>query len=83
MIFGTLAVARTVNENVILTARFKNLELRQDWDTIIEETKTAKRPTRAVAAYYAIALEETDQLLQSMYDIPYDFPFLCHDLCTY
>ena len=74
MIFGTLAVARTVNENVILTARFKNLELRQDWDTIIEETKTAKRPTRAVAAYYAIALEETDQLLQSMYDIPYDFP---------
>lgn len=72
--FGELAIARTVNENVILTARFKNLELRQDWDTIIEEAKAAKRPTRAVAAYYAIALEETDQLLQGMYDIPYDFP---------
>lgn len=73
---GAVGVARTVNENVILTARFRNLADHQEWDTIIEEATKVKRPTRAVAAYYAIALEETDQLLDRMFDIPYDFPKL-------
>lgn len=64
------------NENVILTARFKNLADKQQWETIIDEAVKAKRPTRAVAAYYAIALEETDQLLDHIFDIPFDFPKL-------
>lgn len=76
MVGATAATALKVNENVILTARFPNLADRQDWDTIISEAQKAKRPTRAVAAYYAIALEETDQLLNHMFDIPYDFPKL-------
>lgn len=64
------------NENVILTARFKNLADKQQWETIIDEAVKAKRPTRAVAAYYAVALEETDQLLDHLFDIPFDFPKL-------
>lgn len=76
MVGGASYAARTLNENVILTARFANLADREQWDTIIEEAPKAKRPTRAVAAYFACALEETDQLLDHMYDIPYDFPKL-------
>lgn len=74
VIVGTLIGGRIANENVLLTARLKNLEMKQDWETMIDDVKQAKRPTRAVAAYYAIALEETDQILQGTYDIPYDFP---------
>ena len=73
---ATGVATRKINENVILTARFQNLAAVQDWDTIIEEAHKAKRPTRAVAAYYAIALEETDQLLDHIFDIPFDFPKL-------
>ena len=75
-IVGTLIGGRIANQNVILTARLKNLEMKQDWETMMDDVRQAKRPTRAVAAYYAIALEETDQILQGTYDIPYDFPKL-------
>lgn len=68
--------AKTFNENAILTARFQNLAWQQDWETIIKEAHQAKQPSRAVAAYYAIALEETDQLLDGMFDIAYEFPKL-------
>lgn len=68
--------AKNFNENVILTARFQNLSWQQDWETIIKESRQAKQPSRAVAAYYAIALEETDQLLDGMFDIAYEFPKL-------
>lgn len=74
LIIGTMIGGRIANENVILTARLKNLEMKQNWETMIDDVKQAHRPTRAVAAYYAIALEETDQVLQGTYDIPYDFP---------
>ncbi len=73
---GTGVATRKINENVILTARFQNLAAVQDWETIIEEAQKASRPTRAVAAYYAIALEETDQLLDHIFDIPFDYPKL-------
>lgn len=64
------------NENVILTARLQRLTWEQDWDTIIKDARSAKRPTRAVAAYHAIALLQTNQLLEGMFEIPYDFPKL-------
>lgn len=77
LLFGGLGWgAFHFNENVILTARFKNLADKQDWQTIIDKAVKAKRPSRAVAAYYAIALEETDQLLDHLFDIPFDFPKL-------
>ncbi len=73
---GACAVTRMLNENTILTARFKNLAERQEWETIIDDTRAARRPSRAVAAYYAVALEQTGQLLSGLYDIPLDFPKL-------
>lgn len=43
---------------------------------ITRKLAKAELPARAVAAYYAAALEESDQLLEGQYDIPYDFPKL-------
>lgn len=70
---GTWATRR-FNENEIITAKMQNLSLQGKWEEMIELGRSAKRPTRAVAAYYALALEECDQLLEGMFDIPYDFP---------
>ena len=41
---------------------------------MVSEARTAQQPSRSVAAYHAIALIQTDQLLEGMFDIPYDFP---------
>lgn len=71
---GVTWAARFFDENEILTARLQLLEQAERWDEMIDLARSARRPTRAVAAYYAIALEETDCLLDGMYDIPYDFP---------
>lgn len=76
LILGTCAATRIVNENTILTARFKLLTERQEWEKIIDDARSARRPSRSVAAYYAIALEQTGQLLSDLFDIPYDFPTL-------
>ncbi len=76
LILGTCAATRVVNENTILTARFKLLTERQEWEKIIDDARSARRPSRSVAAYYAIALEQTGQLLSDLFDIPYDFPTL-------
>ncbi len=76
LLIGTTASARYFNENEILTARLQLMQWEQDWDGMIQEARSAKLPTRAVAAYHAIALEETDQLLEGMYDIPYEFPIV-------
>lgn len=62
------------NENVVLTAKMQNALLRGDYDTLIECGLDARRPTRTVAAYYAIGLEQNDRLLDGIFDIPYDFP---------
>ncbi|MDO4930470.1 MAG: DUF6057 family protein [Bacteroidales bacterium] len=64
------------NENVILTARMQNRTLVADWQGIIDDATSAKRPSRAVAAYYAMALVQTNQLLERLFDLPFDFPDL-------
>lgn len=74
LVAGTSWAARHFNENEIFTARMQNLALQGRWDDMIELGRSARQPTRAVAAYYAIALEEEDQLLDGMFDIPYEFP---------
>jgi len=68
------AFARYFNENEIYTARLQLLENEERWEEMIDIARSARRPSRAVAAYYAIALEETDQLLDGVYDIPYEYP---------
>lgn len=68
------AAARYFNENEILTARMQLRTQQADWEGIIDDALSARRPSRAVAVYYAIALQQTGQLLDRMYDIRYDFP---------
>lgn len=67
-------VTRYVNQNVILLARMQLDQWQQNWDDMIEAGHSARQPNRAVAAYYAVGLEETDQLLDGMFDIPYEYP---------
>lgn len=76
---ATTWAALRFNENVILTARLQNLAAEQAWDEMIEEARSARQPSRAVAAYHAVALEETDQLANGAFEIPYEFPKLSLD----
>lgn len=79
---GTAWAALHFNENEILTARLQNRMWKQQWAEMIEDARSAKQPSRSVAAYHAIALLQTDQLLEGMYDIPYDFPKVRLDTLT-
>lgn len=62
------------NENEIITTRMQNMATEGKWEEMIEEALSAKRPTRAIAAYYAMALVQTNQLLEKIFDIPFDYP---------
>ena len=62
------------NQNEILTARMQMRMLRGDWDGMVDDGLSARRPTRAVAAYFAIALVQSHQLLEHIFDIPFDYP---------
>lgn len=79
LLAGSMLAAVRFNENVILTARLQRLQWEGDWQTMIEEARKAQRPSRAVAAYHAIALEETDGLLEGIFDLVYDFPDIKFD----
>lgn len=75
VVFAALWYATdTCNQNVVLTARMQNRLLQADWDGMIEDALSARRPTRAVAAYYAVALVQEGQLLERIFDIPFDYP---------
>lgn len=70
------------NQNVILTSRMQMKVMKGDWDGMIEDALGARKPSRSVAAYYAIALVQTNQLIQRLFDIPFAFPeerFRPHD----
>lgn len=62
------------NQNEILTARMQNSILREDFNSLVEDGLRARRPSRAVAAYYAIGLIQTDQLYDRLFQIPFNFP---------
>ncbi len=66
--------ARLGHENDILTSRMQVRALSADWESIMADAASASRPSRAVAAYNACALVQTDQLLERMFDIAYDYP---------
>lgn len=71
---ATAGAARYFNQNEILLARMQLMQWQQNWDGMIDAARSAQRPDRAVAAYHAVALEEQDQLLDGVFDIPYDYP---------
>lgn len=62
------------NQNEILTARMQNNLLRDDFNSLVEDGLSARRPSRAVAAYYTIGLIQTDQLYDRLFQIPFNFP---------
>lgn len=66
--------ARLGHENDILTSRMQVRALNADWEGIMNDAASASRPSRAVAAYNACALVQTNQLLERMFDIAYDYP---------
>ncbi|MBR1594039.1 MAG: hypothetical protein IJ659_04620 [Alloprevotella sp.] len=66
--------ALTAQQNPILTARMQQRLWQQDWEGMIEDGLSARRPTRSVAAYFAIALLQQGELLERLYEIPYNYP---------
>ncbi|MDY4557368.1 MAG: DUF6057 family protein [Alloprevotella sp.] len=74
LVAATSWVTLRFNENEILTARLQNLCAEERWDEMIDQARSARQPSRAVAAYHAIALLQKGQLLDGVFDIPYDYP---------
>lgn len=77
MAYGALVwQAMTYGENVRITCAMQNRMAQGEWEEMAELARTAHRPTRSVAAYYAIALVQQNQLLERAFDIPYNYPEL-------
>ncbi len=76
---GTAAATLYFGQNTIITARLQRLQQEQEWDEMISLARSARQPSRAVAAYHAVALEETDQLLDGVFELRYDFPKINFD----
>lgn len=63
-------------ENVRLACAMQNRVAEGDWESVAELGRSAYNPTRSVAAYYAIALLQQNQLLEHIFDIPFNYPKL-------
>lgn len=61
-------------ENIIMTSKMQRMMEYSNWDSMIDEALSNKQPARSVAAYYALALAETGQLENRLFEIPYNFP---------
>ena len=61
-------------QNVLLSCDMQNKVLTADWEGMTEDALAARQPDRSVAAYHAIALNHTGQLLEHVFDIDYDYP---------
>ncbi len=73
---GLTSYALLARTNERAVTRMQSLMDRQDWDGMIETAQGVDRPARCVAAYYAIALSQTDQLFDKLFDIYYQYPEL-------
>ena len=65
------------NDNEILTARMQNRVFTFDINEIgelVNDGLTAKQPSRSVAAYYAIGLLHTQQMLEGLFDLEFRYP---------
>lgn len=61
-------------QNDVVCARMQNKMLQADWDGIIEDALDTDRGSRPIAAYYAIALVQQNQLLERLFDFAFDYP---------
>lgn len=61
------------NQNVRLTCQMQRQMLQQDWQGMVKTALKSSHPTRAIAAYYAIALTQTDQICDRLFDLSYNY----------
>lgn len=61
-------------QNDLLTAKLQLQMMRGEWQEMVELARTAKRPSKAVAAYHAVGLTMQRQILEGMFELRYDFP---------
>lgn len=66
--------AFTYGENVRVSCRMQNLMLEEDWEAMSDAALGCKQPSRTVAALYVISLVQQNQLLERVFDIPYNYP---------
>ncbi len=59
-----------------ITASMQRAYMQQDWDAMLRDARRSSQPTRAIAAYHAIALLQKGQLMAHWLDIPYQYPDL-------
>ena len=57
--------------NFRLELKLQRLTEKYEWDEVIKEAEKAQEPTKAIAAYRVIALANTDQLSQRLFDFNY------------
>lgn len=62
------------HENTRATAKMQRLMWNEEWDEMIDVALSCSQPSRSVCCYYAIALEQTDQLVSRLFDIHYQYP---------
>ena len=72
--FALTGYAIYFQQNTRLAARMQLRLWEQDWEGMTEDALSARRPSRTVAAYYAIALLRQNILIEHIFDIPYNYP---------
>lgn len=73
---GLTLFTRQYRDNEILTASMQNRVLTFEIDEVgqlVDDALLAKQPSRSVAAYYAIGLLHTQQLLDRLFDIEFRY----------
>ena len=68
------AYALTAGQNVRLESRMQLRCQDADWQGMIRDALAARHPSRTIAAYHAIALLQEGQLLERLFEIPYNYP---------
>lgn len=75
LLYGGLTWQAIVpGENVRISCRMQNMLERQDWQGMADAARSCQQPSRTVAAMYIIALVQQNQLLEHVFDIPYNYP---------
>ena len=64
-------IAMTYAQNDRLTCAMECKMMQQDWDGMVELAKNASRPSRTVAAYHALALNQNGQAATELFNLRY------------
>lgn len=67
-------IAMTYAQNDRLTCAMECKMMQQDWDGMVELAKKASHPSRTVAGYHALALNQNGQTATELFNLPYQYP---------